>query len=492
MQPNPNDLRRNISSSRRQDFLLSNKVRIGLLLGVLGIGFLLYQLGGGFPPPAALRVWHILLQGGAVPAQLLIQSFLFVVTWLLLLGVTVHLIRLGRTPSPETQLETTLLPLQAASQLSQQQAIPLTQESYRHPRIELPPITAASTLQERQETAEIHRNGLPLLASNAVTLYSREQTSSLDHLVKELHQNTSRGDASIHSFQIAQTPVVDTDQGGLVLNGWSLCHPGIQRTLSPLEDFLLVASGLQAQVASPVPFALFILADGSLVASQDDPRETEVSLSWRAAHWFSEAILPVLCGGDSLEPQAVLSLLTEGMRKANNCLHQYNQREQTNEIVTMTALLILGTEAYTANVGDNRAYFYRLKRSRHATDEGLFQITNDHSSTAIQLEQGTLTPDDLFQLPKSDHVYRMLGQQADLNAVDVFSITLSAGDVLLLCSDGLWKVVREEALLHIVERLLQPPISSPALLCPALVQAALEAGGHDHTSIMVAQARVIQ
>jgi serine/threonine protein phosphatase PrpC len=447
------------------------------------------------------------MKGGPAPRQMLIPSFLLVVAWLLLLLIALHLIRLRRRRrgNRETQLGATRLRLQAASQHSEQQAILLAQrrssfqnaeESYQHPRVGLPSISsgtsAASTQEESQETGKPHVNELPRLALNAVTAHIAQPVSSLDHLVKELHQNTSHGDASIHSFRIAQTPMVETDQDGIVLDGWSLCHPGIQRSLEPLEDFLLVASGLQAQVASQVPFALFILADGSLVSSQDDPKDPEVSLSRSAAHWFSETVLPALYSGDSLEPQAVLSLLTEGMRKANRCLHQYNQREQTNEMVTMTALLILGTEAYTANVGDNRAYFYRLKRSRHATDEGLFQITNDHSSTAIQLEQGTLTPDDLFQLPKSDHVYRALGQQAVLNAVDVFSITLSAGDVLLLCSDGLWKVVREEALLHIVERLLQPPISSPALLCPALVQAALEAGGHDHTSIMVARARVIQ
>jgi protein phosphatase len=153
----------------------------------------------------------------------------------------------------------------------------------------------------------------------------------------------------------------------------------------------------------------------------------------------------------------------------------------------MTALLIVGMQAYMANVGDNRAYVYRPKSHRQATDEGLFQITTDHSPISTQLERGVLTPKDLFQLPKEDHIYRALGQYAQLSTVDVFSMTLGAGDFLVLCSDGLWKTVREATFLHIVERLLEPPISSPALLCPTLVQAALEAGGYDHTSIMLAQ-----
>jgi len=247
---------------------------------------------------------------------------------------------------------------------------------------------------------------------------------------------------------------------------------------------LLVADGLRLQVTPPIPFTLFLLADGSVLSNEG----REVSLSRLTAHQFSDHVLPPLCSSDPLEPQTVLQLLTQGMQKANRDLYQRYWHGQSSEMVTMTAILIVGTQAYTANIGDNRAYFYRLKTSRQATDEGLFQITNDHSPVSTQLERGVLTSEDLFKLPKVDHVYRALGHHATLSNVDVFSMTLRAGDFLLLCSDGLWKTVREATFLHLVERLLEPPIASPALLCPALVQAALEAGGYDHTSIMLAQA----
>lgn len=310
-----------------------------------------------------------------------------------------------------------------------------------------------------------------------------DQTPTDSSGLLRLHQDSSRGNASTISLRTSTTNLVRANQNGLFVNGWPLCHPGIQRRQEPLEDYLLAADGLRLQVTPHIPFTLFILADGSVLLSEG----SEVSLSRLTAHWLCEQVLPALCSRDPLEPQTVLHLLTQGMQKTNHSLYQRYRHGQTSEMVTMTVILIVGTQAYTANVGDNRAYFYRLKTSRQTTDEGFFQITNDHSPISTQLERGALTPEDLFEFPKVDHVYRALGQHATLSNVDVFSMTLRAGDFLLLCSDGLWKTVREATFLHLVEHLLEPPIASPALLCPALVQAALEAGGYDHTSIMLAQ-----
>jgi serine/threonine protein phosphatase PrpC len=350
-----------------------------------------------------------------------------------------------------------------------------------------------STESEVEEQQKIQRKHVAatrieqtgLSPSHLVKEPHQASTDSLSQL--RLHQDSSCGNASPISFCVSTMNSIRTNPDGMFINGWSLCHPGIQRRQEYLEDYLLVADGLRMQVTPQTPFTLFILADGNVVSSEGAIAGLEVSLSCLTAHKFSENVLPALHSSNSLEPQTVFHLLTEGMQKTNSHLYQQYQHRQTSQMVTMTAILILGTEAYTANVGDNRAYFYRLKRNRQATDEGLFQITNDHSPVSTQLEQGTLTPEDLFHRPKVDHVYRALGQQATLSNVDVFSMTLMAGDFLVLCSDGLWKTVREATFLHIVERLLQPPIASPALLCPALVQAALEAGGYDHASIMLAQ-----
>ena len=238
---------------------------------------------------------------------------------------------------------------------------------------------------------------------------------------------------------------------------------------------------------APIPFGLFALADGTIFEAKDGTLRAE-SMSRLAVNVVCDEILSALWEAESIDPQFILHLLTESMQQTNRSLYLLNQQRQTTAIVTMTVTLVMGTEVYTANVGDNRAYLYRIKRSRQATDEGLFQITNDHSSVATQLEQGTLTPEDLFKQPKTDHVYRSLGQQDTLSTIDVFSITLSTGDILLLCSDGLWKVVREAIFQQIVERTIQPPVASLSLLCPALIQAALEAGGYDHASTVAVQA----
>jgi protein phosphatase len=429
---------------------LLGKWRIGLLISVLVIGVLLYH---SFPLSIWLVVVHVLLKEAPAPEHfllLLVFSFIVFLSWILLLFIALQV----------------LLPIRIRDH-SQEESLAS------------PPLVSRKTMG----TA-----GSNQLKSSPAHHVKRHYQAPLDICHQPwLYQDSSRGNASPVMFQIHPANLRGTNQNRITINGWSLCHPGLQRRQEPLEDYLLVAGELRLQITPPVPFTLFILADGHVVSSEDAQTVPNVSLSRLSAHWLSEILLPALCSSDPLEPQTVLHLLTEGMQQANRHLYQEYQREQTSQIVTMTALLIVGMQAYMANVGDNRAYVYRPKSHRQATDEGLFQITTDHSSISTQLERGVLTPKDLFQLPKEDHIYRALGQHARLSTVDVFSMTLSAGDFLVLCSDGLWKTVREATFLHIIEHLLEPPISSPALLCPTLVQAALEAGGYDHTSIMLAQ-----
>ncbi|MGH3180288.1 MAG: PP2C family protein-serine/threonine phosphatase [Streptosporangiaceae bacterium] len=255
--------------------------------------------------------------------------------------------------------------------------------------------------------------------------------------------------------------------------GWTIGHPGRVRARDPLEDFLLATSGLRTKRTPPSPFAVFALADG--IAYEGPPRTTS-RLVARAA---SEAALAILWRAERLDQDAIKQLMTESVQYANAVLQQWNQQHKASKIATLTLVLVLGTTAYIANVGDNRAYFYR-------EGEGLVQITYDHSNVEPLLEQNKTTPEEVFGQPKEKQVYRVLGSQATVN-VDVFALALEAGDLLILCSDGLWKVVRKAPFQQIVEQCVRPPVAAPQLVCPALLQAALAAGGGDHVSILAAQ-----
>jgi serine/threonine protein phosphatase PrpC len=139
---------------------------------------------------------------------------------------------------------------------------------------------------------------------------------------------------------------------------------------------------------------------------------------------------------------------------------------------TLAVALVIGNTAYIANVGDSRVYLYR-------ESEGLEQITRDHSSVARLVEAGAITPDEVYSHPKRNEIYRSLGHQSTVK-VDTFCVPLQVGDLLLLCSDGLWEMVRDST----IERIMESTLPDVSQVCDELRQAALEGGGKDNISVI--------
>ena len=125
-----------------------------------------------------------------------------------------------------------------------------------------------------------------------------------------------------------------------------------------------------------------------------------------------------------------------------------------------------------AHVGDSRAYLYRLG--------SLEQLTTDHSLVGELVRSGRLTEDEAAVHPHRSVITRALGTDADVE-VDTLTVDGAPGDLVLLCSDGLSAMVRDDEIL----RVLEATGAAPREAAEALVSAANAAGGEDNVTVVL-------
>ena len=250
--------------------------------------------------------------------------------------------------------------------------------------------------------------------------------------------------------------------------GVALDH-GKKRQGRPNEDFPFVAQGVTSH---DEPYGLFLVADG--MGGHTHGQEA----SRLAVETIADMVLPQM-RADQLSGSSWGDLLREAVGCANAAIYQRNlQLAPASMGTTVTAALIVGAEAFVANVGDSRAYLHRSGVLR--------QITRDHSVVARLAAEGIIEPGDVYTHPKRNEIYRCLGADASVE-VDVFHHLLQDGDLLLLCSDGLWEMLPDE---RQIAGVLSAPLLSADTMTEKLVQLALCAGGQDNISLVVVQVRV--
>ncbi len=109
---------------------------------------------------------------------------------------------------------------------------------------------------------------------------------------------------------------------------------------------------------------------------------------------------------------------------------------------TITVALVEDGVVAIGHVGDSRAYLIR--------DHKVEQLTEDHSLVAELVRSGRLSPEEAEIHPQRSVITRALGTDPDVD-VDSFSVEARAGDVFLICSDGLTSMIDDETILGIVE-----------------------------------------
>ena len=285
-------------------------------------------------------------------------------------------------------------------------------------------------------------------------------------------QDNDHIDTSDYAYVLTLAGAEKVEQAGqscLALSIGAHLDPGIRRKHRPNEDTILVTHGfVPSATSAPKPFVLLAVADG-----MGGPGHGQEA-SQLAVQSLVEYVSHSLCSQQ--EPsEDWLSLLKAGVQYANQLVYERNEQQQTAMGTTMTAVLVIETTACVAHVGDSRLYLYR-------EPAGLVRLTRDHSVVATLVEEGSIAPDDIYTHPKRNQIYRCLGDEATVE-VDASAIPLAAGDTLLLCSDGLWEMVRDQQIAAIMTALMP----TPSHTARTLIQAALAGGGEDNVSAIVAQ-----
>jgi PPM family protein phosphatase len=161
------------------------------------------------------------------------------------------------------------------------------------------------------------------------------------------------------------------------------------------------------------------------------------------------------------------------VQKANREIYDRSQaqHERAGMGTTLTAAYVDDAHVAIAHVGDSRAYMLR--------DGELVRLTQDHSLVDELVRRGKLTEEQALEHPQRSIITRALGPEPIVE-VDTWSYPARAGDVLLLCSDGLTSMLPEA---RIVEILTQAPSLQEA--AEGLIDEANEAGGRDNITVIL-------
>jgi serine/threonine protein phosphatase PrpC len=179
--------------------------------------------------------------------------------------------------------------------------------------------------------------------------------------------------------------------------------------------------------------------------------------------------LPETASAKSTEDQ-----LKAALRQTNKAIFAYGEQHQSAHGMgcTVTMALVSDGQVHIANIGDSRTYLLRQGK--------LFPLTKDHSLVARLVETKLIEPDDVYTHPQRNLIFRSLGAGHRTVDPDVFHQALRPGDTLLLCSDGLWEMVRDPLLLKVLSE--QHDVEKA---CKTLIDLANANGGEDNISVVI-------
>jgi serine/threonine protein phosphatase PrpC len=215
-------------------------------------------------------------------------------------------------------------------------------------------------------------------------------------------------------------------------------------------------------------FGIFIVADG-MGGHSEGEKASAITAKTVMQDILTSVYLPMLQETEmDADRPTVTEALTAAIERANVEVRDHVADGGT----TITAVVILGDQAYLGHVGDSRAYLI-------SENHDIEQLTRDHSVVQRLIELGQLTPEEAETHEQRNVLYRAIGQNEEVD-VDILRRRLPLNAHILICSDGLWGMMTKDDIRDIVGS-----SATPQEACDKLISLANSNGGTDNITAVL-------
>ncbi len=170
--------------------------------------------------------------------------------------------------------------------------------------------------------------------------------------------------------------------------------------------------------------------------------------------------------------EEICSYFIDCIAEINQQVYRLGHQHKENRGMATTIVLtyLRDDKAYIMNVGDSRAYLLR--------NNELQQITEDHTYVNELVRSGVITKEEAETHSQRNVITRAIGAEPFVKS-DFYRTQIESGDILMLCSDGLYGEVEEQQMIDILNM-----DESMSQICNLLVDAAIEGGGRDNITVV--------
>ena len=171
------------------------------------------------------------------------------------------------------------------------------------------------------------------------------------------------------------------------------------------------------------------------------------------------------------EKNEILKLINSAIEYANMIVYEKSQEDKSLRDMgtTLDVCLIYNNNMFIGHVGDSRVY--RIRKNI------IIKITNDHSYVEKLVREGTISKEEAFNHPKKNMLMKALGCHT-LVEPDVMYKGFLKDDIILMCSDGLTNMLKDDEIYSIL-------LNNPENPEKALINKANELGGYDNITVII-------